>query len=125
VASHPDYTTFDIIGDLMYGEPFECLEKSEMHPWVALIFDALRTGEMIVFFKRYSITRALLSVLIGKKMAAARADHQALTKERTDRRVALGAEGNGKKDFMWSEPPKHVLVTNAELNQVHFEEQYG
>ncbi|KAH4897767.1 hypothetical protein HBI80_190990 [Parastagonospora nodorum] len=93
----------------MYGEPFECLEKSEMHPWVALIFDAMRTGEMIVFFKRYSITRVLLNILIGKKMAAARADHKALTKERTDRRVALGAEGNGKKDFMW-----YILKNNTD-----------
>lgn len=100
VASKTDYTTFDIIGELMYGEPFDCLASSEMHPWVALIFGALRAGVIITFFKSYTLTRPLVNVLLGKKMAATRADHKALTRERTDRRIALGPEGRGKKDFM-------------------------
>jgi hypothetical protein len=116
VASHPDYTTFDIIGELMYGEPFDCLATSNMHPWVAIIFTALRAGEIIAFLKRYALTRSLLSVLIGKKMAATRADHKALTKERTDRRLALGAEGQGKRDFMWFVTSKilSVIATNVD-----------
>jgi hypothetical protein len=100
----------------MYGEPFDCLATSNMHPWVAIIFTALRAGEIIAFLKRYALTRSLLSVLIGKKMAAMRADHKALTKERTDRRLALGAEGHGKRDFMWFVTSKilSVLATNVD-----------
>jgi hypothetical protein len=30
-----NWTTFDIIGDLAFGEPFGCLEKAEYDPWVA------------------------------------------------------------------------------------------
>lgn len=30
--------TFDIIGNLAFGEPFGCLQKGEYHPWVALLF---------------------------------------------------------------------------------------
>jgi hypothetical protein len=128
VASHPDYTTFDIIGELMYGEPFNCLATSNMHPWVAIIFTALRAGEIIAFLKRYALTRSLLSVLMGKKMTATRADHKALTKERTDRRIALGAEGHGKKDFMWLVTSKvlYVAAIDTDLcyhSQVHSEEQ--
>lgn len=33
-----NYTTFDVIGDLAFGEAFGCLEKSDYHPWVKAIF---------------------------------------------------------------------------------------
>jgi hypothetical protein len=101
----------------MYGEPFDCLATSNMHPWVAIIFTAMRAGEIIAFLKRYALTRSFLSVLLGKKMATMQADHKALTKEKTDRRVALGAEGQGKKDFMWFVTSKvlSVFATNADL----------
>jgi len=99
-ASQTDYTTFDIIGELMYGEPFDCLASQEMHPWVGMIFSAIRAYTIITFFKSYSLTRPFVTLLLGKKMDAVQADHKALTRERTDRRIALGVEGHGKKDFM-------------------------
>ena len=33
-----NFTTFDIIGDLVFGEPFHCLDNSDYHPWIAMIF---------------------------------------------------------------------------------------
>lgn len=37
-----NFATFDIIGDLAFGEPFNCLAESRYHPWVDAI---LRTVE--------------------------------------------------------------------------------
>jgi cytochrome P450 len=37
-----NYITFDIIGDLSFGEPFGCLESGVMHPWVEIMFSSLR-----------------------------------------------------------------------------------
>jgi hypothetical protein len=37
-----NYATFDIIGDLTFGESFSCLESSTYHPWVAVIFDSIK-----------------------------------------------------------------------------------
>ena len=37
-----NFTTFDIIGDLAFGEPFGCLESGSYHPWVAMIFKGFR-----------------------------------------------------------------------------------
>ncbi|KAJ6171580.1 hypothetical protein N7470_000647 [Penicillium chermesinum] len=39
-----NWTTFDIIGDLAFGEPFGCLQNSEYHPYVHLIFESARAG---------------------------------------------------------------------------------
>ncbi|KAA8641482.1 uncharacterized protein ATNIH1004_001947 [Aspergillus tanneri] len=33
MVSWYNYTTFDVIGDLAFGEPFGCLEESRYHPW--------------------------------------------------------------------------------------------
>ncbi len=32
-----NWTTFDIIGHLTFGEPFGCLESTTLHPWVNTI----------------------------------------------------------------------------------------
>jgi cytochrome P450 len=96
-----NFTTFDIIGELTFGESFNCLQQNEMHPWVALIFDAVYAGEIIRFFLKHALTRPIVTLLLGKTLREKRADHKALTAEKTARRVALGPEGLGTKDFMW------------------------
>ena len=37
------WTTFDLIGDLSFGEPFTCLEKAQFTEWVELVFNAFKT----------------------------------------------------------------------------------
>ena len=37
-----NYTTFDLVGDLAFGEPFNCLKDSRYHPWISLIFSNLK-----------------------------------------------------------------------------------
>jgi cytochrome P450 len=39
-----NFTTFDIIGDLAFGEPFGCLKDEAFHDWVALIFESIKVG---------------------------------------------------------------------------------
>lgn len=38
-----NFATFDVIGDLAFGEPFGCLENSTYHPWVALVFLGMKS----------------------------------------------------------------------------------
>lgn len=42
-----NYTTFDIIGDLCFGESFHSLENLEHHPWVANIFRGVKFITML------------------------------------------------------------------------------
>ena len=37
------WTTFDLIGDLSFGEPFNCLELARFTEWVDLVFNAFKT----------------------------------------------------------------------------------
>lgn len=36
IKSWFNFITFDITGDLMFGETFDCLKDSKLHPWISL-----------------------------------------------------------------------------------------
>lgn len=85
-----NYATFDIIGDLAFGEPFGCLEKGEMDPRVAFMERGLASGSLTYFVKELGLERFLR--IIAKRSAKFR---QALVQSMADvlkRRIALGAE---------------------------------
>jgi averantin hydroxylase len=47
------WTTFDLIGDLAFGEPFHCLRCVATHPWIAAIFGNIKAAPFINAFYRY------------------------------------------------------------------------
>lgn len=51
-----NFTTFDIIGDLSYGEWFNCLRCAVYHFWVTILFDTFKASALIhstiLFFYR-------------------------------------------------------------------------
>jgi hypothetical protein len=38
-----EWATFDIIGDLAFGESFGCLRDSKSHPWVNILFSSMKS----------------------------------------------------------------------------------
>ncbi|KAJ5159396.1 uncharacterized protein N7482_006400 [Penicillium canariense] len=55
-------TTFDVVGDLTFGESFGCLETGEVHPWLrsmsdtAKAFQVIRACQEIPLIGQYSTT---------------------------------------------------------------------
>lgn len=47
IKSWMNYTTFDITGDLTFGESFGCLEGGVLHPWIGMIFTAIKASIFI------------------------------------------------------------------------------
>ncbi|KAI0484433.1 isotrichodermin C-15 hydroxylase [Xylariaceae sp. FL0804] len=43
-----NWATFDIVGDLVFGQPFRCLESADYHPWVGFLFRSVRLGAGMV-----------------------------------------------------------------------------
>ncbi len=37
-----NYTTFDILGDLAFGDSFGCLKSDVLHPWISNIFTTIK-----------------------------------------------------------------------------------
>ncbi|KAF4929826.1 Trichothecene C-15 hydroxylase [Colletotrichum viniferum] len=109
-----NFTTFDIIGDLAFGESFGCLENSDYHPWVRLIFDDIKVGIYFFVFKSYKLLEPLLKMFVPKSLLDKRVAHYQLIEEKLDRRIAMGTPRPDFAQSMLSKTGDEAL-TRTEL----------
>ncbi|ROV94286.1 hypothetical protein VMCG_08645 [Cytospora schulzeri] len=85
-----NWTTFDIIGDLAFGDPFGCLSESNYHPWVSMIFQSIKQGVRLIALRRSfpSVDRFVQTHLLGI-LAAKRQQHQQLVRSKVTKRMSL------------------------------------
>jgi cytochrome P450 len=102
-AAHPqnmvawyNWTTFDIIGDLTFGESFRGLQDQHWHPWVQTIVDGLEAGGFISAAQQYGLGFAF-QFLIPKAMLDKFDQMFAYTKEKVISRMERGTD---RPDFM-------------------------
>jgi cytochrome P450 len=43
-----NWTTFDVVGNLVFGQSFNCLQDANYHPWIEFIFKSVRAGAITV-----------------------------------------------------------------------------
>ena len=82
-----NWTTFDIIGDLAFGEPFGCLDNVAYHPWVELVCSNLRTSPILRGALYYPYLRQLFLALAPKSSMEQRQAFHQLTKEKVAKRI--------------------------------------
>jgi cytochrome P450 len=93
-----NFTTFDIIGDLAFGEPFGCLEAGVYHPWVATIYDGFRLAVINQTIKRLPVAAPILRQFIPKSLVKNQMDHLKLSFEKAQKRLETG--DTEREDFM-------------------------
>jgi cytochrome P450 len=82
-----NYATFDIIGDLAFGEPFGCLQGSNLDGWIKGIFDAGRLGIILQALSFYPLVKRALISMVPASMKEAHEKHQRFTEEKMMRRT--------------------------------------
>ena len=92
-----NYTTFDIIGDLAYGEPFNCLQESEYHPWVRMVFSSAKAAALMRPILLYPFLAPLVKMFIPKKTLEMRMEHMKLSGLKVERRLKRETD---RPDFM-------------------------
>lgn len=85
-----NWTTFDIIGDLAFGEPFGGLDRAEYHPWVAAIGATVRSAAFLLAAKLLGL-RALVLPAVRYAMKG-RQEHSRRTQEKLNRRMEMKVE---------------------------------
>ncbi|KAK7982074.1 cytochrome P450 [Apiospora saccharicola] len=116
-----NWTTFDIVGDLAFGEPFDCLEQASYHPWVSIIFESMVTMSKISMLLRFGPVGKLLAMfIIPRSMAKKMDEHNELSAMKVETRLALETERPdliGKmvsgSQKLGAEMTRHELVANA------------
>ncbi|QIX02012.1 hypothetical protein AMS68_007529 [Peltaster fructicola] len=94
-------TTFDIMGDLTFGESLNMLENSEYSHWVKTIFDGVKSASILRSLKFLGPIPAYLvdDVLFRTDMVRERMmEHFSFTAERVDKRLARKTD----KPDIWS-----------------------
>lgn len=110
-----NFTTFDIIGDLAFGEPFGCLDMGAFHSWVALIYETVKVGALEQATRRLadagSWFQTRLLNMIPDKVRQRRRDHLLFSREKVLQRLAN--ENTDHKDFI------HYILKQKEKYNLH------
>lgn len=84
-----NFLTFDVIGDLTFGEPFGCVQDGRFHPWISFIFSNLTS---MMYAQMISTLGPLLAsfveLLVPRRILAEAASHARATRDKVDRRLA-------------------------------------
>ncbi|KAJ5971210.1 uncharacterized protein N7479_001128 [Penicillium vulpinum] len=92
-----NFTTFDITGDLMFGESFDCLKDSQLHPWIKLIFNSMKAIAYIGAANQFPVLKGILDFLIPREVKRVGKEHFQLSAQKVDRRLELTMP---RSDFM-------------------------
>ena len=92
-----NYITFDMIGDLAFGESFGCLATSTYNEWVSFVLDHFYTSTLLQVVHRFRPLNRLLAALIPSSLAEKRIKHEEMALVKVRRRIQRGAE---RSDFM-------------------------
>lgn len=93
------FLAFDILGDLGFGESFNCLESSTLHPWISTLYNYFVIAAYVGLLRLYisvSIDRFLMS-LIPKNAVKKSKEHYKWAVEKAHRRMNLETQ---RDDFM-------------------------
>lgn len=122
VASHREmvdisrwltYTTFDIIGDLTFGESFDYLRDSDYHPWLTILSDSIRVATFMRTVLVYPLFAFLMAWIIPKSMKAKSDQYYQMSKDKLNRRLATKTN---RPDFT-----SCILRYNDERGMTHAE----
>ncbi|EHA18744.1 hypothetical protein ASPNIDRAFT_176389, partial [Aspergillus niger ATCC 1015] len=102
-----NYLTFDIVGDLSFGEPFGCLDRSTYHPWVETIFKSIKTGAFLRALAIYPLANIAFNKLKPKRLIRKRLEHYQLSRDRVHKRLHV-SNTISRPDFL-----KYILKNNS------------
>lgn len=90
-----NFTLFDIIGDLSFGESFGCLDKCEYEGWMDQMAASIKLNYLSINLRWYPIINTLLKPLAGflvpKEIIAQHMDYSKRSAEKLERRLSPSA----------------------------------
>ncbi|KAF2688531.1 cytochrome P450 [Lentithecium fluviatile CBS 122367] len=86
------FASYDMVGDLSFGESFGSLRSSETHPWVALIFASLKAATYRVSLRYYPGLSWLIGLTIPKTVMQQQLQHWKIAVDKINRRLSQKQE---------------------------------
>lgn len=117
-----NFTTFDIIGDLAFGEPFYCLRDAQWHWWLHAVFDIFQAGTYLRAARRFpSPLSEMLLLLIPRRLLKTRVAQFNFGVERVNKRLEKQTE---RPDFSKNHPQLKLLIICVEITNLGYSALY-
>ncbi|KAH7346072.1 cytochrome P450 [Pyrenochaeta sp. MPI-SDFR-AT-0127] len=110
-----NFLTFDISGDLSFGESFDCLKNGKAHPWVEIAQDFGKGLALIASVNLYPPVDKLLQHIIPKRILQRSKDHRMISFAKAQKRVALDID---RPD--WVTPTKKYNAQKGEFTDAEW-----
>ncbi|KAH8430788.1 cytochrome P450 [Aspergillus melleus] len=109
-----EWLTFDIIGELTFGESFNATRDNKSHPWVSILLDATYSGSIFNLRKRLAFVGPLLRWMpYVSPTARAAVDsitrHGAMTLAKTRKRIEVGPARSKSTDTVVDDFLAHAI----------------
>lgn len=105
-----NFLTFDVSGQLTFGETFGCVSSGKAHPWVDININFGKGVALMASLHNLGLSsgpmRGLIKYLVPQAVRERMMYHRALSAEKVQQKLAAGL-GNKRADFM-----EAVLQTN-------------
>ncbi|KAJ6036424.1 hypothetical protein N7540_000703, partial [Penicillium herquei] len=85
-----NFTTFDITGDLMFAETFDCPKDSKLHPWISLICATVKGITFLTVLNHFTLLRKLQEWCLPESIRNQMLKHFNLCAQKADRRLEKG-----------------------------------
>ncbi|KAI0424703.1 cytochrome P450 monooxygenase-like protein [Xylaria sp. FL1042] len=104
-----NWLTFDVIGDLSFGEPFGGVEKGETHIWIKIILDSVLNAQTKSIRDKLPFSSLIMPFILPKGADESLKIHRTFCREKSQKRIELG--DTGRPDFF-----SHML-TRATMSE--------
>ncbi|KIW01823.1 uncharacterized protein PV09_06675 [Verruconis gallopava] len=115
IVSWFNFTTFDLMGDLAFSESFHCLQQSQYHPWISMIFNNLK---LMVYGnaarKIPGLTKLLMSITPKKVIEEGQA-HMQLAVAQANKRLAMRTDRNDIMSYIIKHNGKETGMSVEEI----------
>ncbi|KAH7459247.1 hypothetical protein FOMA001_g20089 [Fusarium oxysporum f. sp. matthiolae] len=93
-----NWFSFDVVGDLAFGESFNCLKDVKDHFWVSLVFAHSSSIVRKDVLRRFPLISKILELyVVPKEVSSARRNHYLYSAQRVKDRLDMRTD---RKDFM-------------------------
>lgn len=86
------FTTFNIIGHLTFGEPLGLLQTNKYSKWVEAVFNSIKIIPIAQFIQYYPVLDYLFKAMEPESIKKMKYDHFKHSADRVDRRLRRGSE---------------------------------
>ena len=116
-----NYTTFDIIGDYIWGSSFGCLDHGVSHPWIEVIAQ-FKVALIVGAFKFYPPLDKILDFITPKSAMADLWMIWKTTEDKISQRLALPDDRKDVISYMAAgseaDPSHHMSLEELEINSM-------